>query len=271
MDIGAIDYYANFGNSFIHRLKPGIKIIFVVSLITSIVLTKSLIILCSIYLFLLAFIILSKVPALKVILLASYPAIFAIIFAVASWNGNWAFSLLIILKALSASLCMVLLIITTSYPRVFASLRPVIPTVLFDALLLTYRSVFLLLGLLSNLFNALKIRGGFSNKNYFKRLKNLSSGLGLLVIRGFDLSHNYYGVLNIRGYAGNLLVSEANGKEQYSDYLFIVLGFSTLVLTVYCEEFDNKIIAKYFLLLSILFLGLVLTKSLFFKLKRRGL
>jgi len=77
MDIGAIDYYANFGNSFIHRLRPGIKIIFVISLITSIVLTKSLIILCSIYFLLLALIIISKVPAIKVILLATYPAIFA--------------------------------------------------------------------------------------------------------------------------------------------------------------------------------------------------
>ena len=267
MDIGAIDYYANFGNSFIHRLRPGIKLIFVISLITSIVLTKSLIILCSIYFFMLAFIIISKVPAIKVILLATYPAIFAIIFAVASWNGNWAFSLLIILKALSASLCMVLLIITTSYPKVFGSLKPVIPAVLFDALLLTYRSVFLLLGLLSNLLNALKIRGGFSNSNYFKRLKNFSSGLGLLVIRGFDLSQNYYGVLNIRGYAGNLIVSDTSGKEKYSDYLFIILGFSTLVLTVYCEEFDNKIIAQYFLFSSILFLGFILLKSIVYKFK----
>ena len=267
MDIGAIDYYANFGNSFIHRLRPGIKLIFVISLITSIVVTKSLIILCSIYFLLLALIIISKVPAIKVILLATYPAIFAIVFAVASWNGNWAFSLLIILKALCASLCMVLLIITTSYPKVFGSLRPVIPAVLFDALLLTYRSIFLLLGLLSNLFNALKIRGGFSNKNYFKRLKNLSSGLGLLVIRGFDLSQNYYGVLNIRGYAGNLLVSDTSGKEKYSDYLFMILGFSTLVLTVYCEEFDNKIIAQYFLFSSILFLGFILLRSIVYKFK----
>ncbi|NIS09722.1 MAG: hypothetical protein GWO07_13400 [Candidatus Dadabacteria bacterium] len=268
MDIGAIDYYANFGNSFIHRLGPGIKIIFVISIIASIVLTKSLIILCSIYLFLLAFIVVSKVPALKVILLAAYPAIFAVIFAFASWNGNWAFTLLIILKALSASLCMVMLIITTSYPKVFSSLRPIIPEVLFDALLLTYRSVFLLLELLSNLISALKVRGGFSNKNYLKRLKNFSSGLGFLVIRGFDLSHNYYGILNIRGYSGNFRVLSARGNEKYSDYMFILLGFCTLVLTVYCEEFDNKVIAQYFLYVSIVFLVLVILKSIVYKLMR---
>ncbi|NIP39171.1 MAG: hypothetical protein GWO07_13660 [Candidatus Dadabacteria bacterium] len=268
MDIGAIDYYANFGKSFIHRLGSGIKIIFVISLIASIVLTKSLVILAGIYLLLIGLVIISKVPAIKVILLAAYPAIFAVIFAFASWSGSWVFTLLIILKALSASLCMVLLIITTSYPRVFSSLRPLLPDILFDALLLTYRSIFLLLGLLSNLFTALKVRGGFSKKNYLKRLKNLSSGLGLLVIHGFDLSHNYYGVLNTRGYSGSFVVSGENGKEKYTDYLFMMLGFCTLVLTVYCEEFGSKIIAKYFLIISIFFLGLVLLKS--FVLKIRG-
>ncbi len=268
MDIGAIDYYANFGESFIHRLGPGIKIIFVISIIASIVLTKSLIILGGIYFFLLGFVIISKIPALKVVLLAAYPAIFALIFAFASWSGNWAFSILIVLKALSASLCMVLLIITTSYPRVFSTLRPVVPGVIFDALLLTYRSIFLLFGLLSNLISALRVRGGFSNENYLKRLKNLSSGLGLMVIRGFDLSQHYYGVLNIRGYTGNLFVSSREGKENYLDYLFIMLGFCTLVLTVYCEEFSSKkTIAEYFLLLSIVFFGIILLKSLVLKIK----
>ena len=267
MDIGAIDYYANFGNSLIHRLGPGIKVIFVISLIASIVLTKSLIILGGIYFLLLGLVIISKVPAIKVILLAAYPAIFAIIFAFASWSGNRAFTLLIIMKALSASLCMVLLIITTSYPRVFSAMRPIIPGILFDALLLTYRSIFLLFGLLSNLFSALKIRGGFSNKNYFKRLKNLSSGLGLLVIRGFDLSQHYYGVLNIRGYSGNFSVSGGEDLEKLSDYLFLVLGFATLVLTVYCEEFDNKVTGAYFLISSALFLGIILLRSLVLKLK----
>ncbi len=267
MDIGAIDYYANFGTSRIHRLGPGVKIIFVISIIASIVITKSLIILAAIYSMLLGFVIISTVPALKVIVLAAYPAIFALIFAFASWSGNWAFTLLIILKALSASLCMVLLIITTSYPRVFSTLKPVIPAVLFDALLLTYRSIFLLLGLLSNLINALKVRGGFYSKNYIKRVKNLSSGLGLLLLRGFDLSHHYYGVLNIRGYTGNLWVSAENGIGKYSDYLFMLLGFAILVLTTYCEEFDGKITGKYFLVCSLVFLGTVLSRSIVHKIK----
>lgn len=267
MDIGAIDYYANFGKSPIHRLGAGMKLIFVLSLIAAVVLTKSLIILAGIYLLLLGLVIISKVPAIKVVLLAAYPAIFAIIFAFASWSGSWAFTLLIILKALTASLCMVLLIITTSYPKVFGAMRPVIPSVIFDTLLLSYRSIFILFGLLANLISALRVRGGFSNKNYMKRLKNLSSGLGFMVIRGFDLSQHYYGVLNIRGYTGNMSVTGTDTGERLSDYLFVILGFGTLVLAVYCEEFGNKMAGNYFVVLMAMFFVIVLLKSFVLKIK----
>lgn len=268
MDIGAIDYYANFGNSFIHKAPTGVKLIFTISIILSVVITKSIIMLGSIYLLLLGHIIISGVPTIKVIILASYPAIFALIFALASWNGNWAFSLLIVLKALTASLCMVLLIVTTPYPKVFGSLKPFMPRMIFDALILTYRSIFLLLELFGNLFNALKIRGGFSSKSYLKRLKTFSSGLGFLIIRGFDLSHSYYGILNIRGYEGNLEISNPQYKCRYQDYFIIITGFLTVMLTVYCEEFQNKIFAGYFFISTIVFAAAISIRSFLKNLRR---
>lgn len=260
MDIGTLDYYANFGSSFIHKASAGFKVVFAVSLIASIIVTKSIIILASIYVLLLGFVMLSGVPALKVILLASYPGIFAMVFAFASWNGSWMFSLLIILKAISASLCMVFIIVTTSYPKVFATLKPLMPRLIFDAFLLTYRSIILLMGLLSDLFSALSIRGGFHTPSYFRKLKNLSSGLALLIIRGFDLSHNFYGVLNIRGYDGKIDYSGLNTEVKPTDFIFAITGSVILILTVYAEEFKMNLPGKYLLIICILFFIFAITK-----------
>jgi len=235
-------------------------VVFAFSLITSIIITKSIVILASIYIMLLGFVMLSGVPAIKVILLASYPGIFALLFAFASWNGSWMFSLLIILKAISASLCMVFIIVTTSYPKIFATLKPFMPRLIFDAILLTYRSIIILMELLSNLFSALRIRGGIHNSSYLRRLKNLSSGLALLVIHGFDLSHNYYGILNIRGYNGKIDYSGLNSPVKSSDFIFAVMGFTLLIFTVYTEEFKITLPGKYLLLMCILFFVFAVTK-----------
>lgn len=253
MDIGTLDYYANFGSSFIHKATAGFKVVFAFSLIASIIVTKSIIILASIYILLLGLVLLSGVPALKVVLLALYPGIFALVFAFASWNGNWMFSLLIILKAVSASLCMVLIIVTTSYPKVFATLKPLMPRLIFDAFLLTYRSIILLMELLSNLSSALSVRGGFDAPRYMRRLKNLSSGIALLVIRGFDLSHNYYGVLDIRGYEGKINYSGLNSSIKATDIMLVITGFALLIITVYSEEFKMSMPGKYLLIISVLF------------------
>lgn len=265
MDIGTLDYYANFGNSFIHRTSAGFKVVFAFFLIASIIITKSIIILAGMYVLLLGLVINSGVPALKVLALASYPGIFALIFAFASWNGNWVFSALIILKALSASLCMVLIIVTTSYPKVFSVLKPLMPRLIFDALLLTYRSLILLMGLLSDLFSALTIRGGFDSPGYLRRLKNLSSGMALLVVRGFDLSQNFYGILNIRGYEGKINYSGPDSKIKFTELIFILIGSVLLILSIYSEEYNQVSTDKVFLYICILFLFLTLIKSIYMK------
>lgn len=267
MDIGTLDYYANFGSSFIHKASAGFKVVFAFSLIASIIVTKSIVILAGIYVLLLGFVIMSGAPVLKVVLLALYPGIFALVFAFASWNGNWMFSVLIIFKAISASLCMILIIVTTSYPKVFAALKPLMPRLIFDAFLLTYRSIILLMELLSNLLTALSIRGGFYTPSYFRRLKNLSSGIALLVIRGFDLSHNYYDVLNIRGYEGKIDYSGLNSSAKPTDFILAITGFALLILTVYSEEFKLSLPGKYLLIICVLFFIFTIIKTAISKLR----
>jgi len=232
MDIGLIDYFANRGNSFFHRASPIHKMAFVVFLLSSIVITDDLMLLISIYLMLSTLVILAKLPFAKIISIASYPAVFALLFAVASWNGSWTRSGIIVFKALSAALTMVLLIVTTPYPSVFAAISPFLPRMLVEGLFLTYRSLFILLELMRNLISALRLRGGLSPRRYINNIANFSSGIGLLLVRGFNLSERFYGVMKIRGYDGKMkqeLYIKGSGRE---GLITVAVGFLILLTSL---------------------------------------
>ena len=200
MDVAIIDYYANHGKSFLHKAKAFWKIIFTAMIIASIIITNDFYLLLGNYIALVTIAIWTKLPVTKILSIAAYPAIFALIFALAMWNGSWLRAGVIMLKALSAALTMVILIVTTPYPDIFNVIRPIVPKIISEGLFVTYRSVFILLELTDDLIKGLKVRGGITRRKYINNVKNFSSGIGLLLVRGFDFSEKFYGVMNVRGY-----------------------------------------------------------------------
>jgi cobalt/nickel transport system permease protein len=232
LDIGTIDYWAVSKRSFLHSASPLCKIIFVVSVIASIVITNNFVVLLSIYLTLLGVVILTRLPFLKIVWIAAYPAIFAVFFAISSWDGNWITPANVILKALDAALTMVILIVTTPYPSVFSSISPFLPRIIVEGLFLTYRALFILLALMGNLIQALKIRGGLSPGRYVKNITNFASGIGLLIIRGFDLSERLYGVMSVRGYSGRIAEEETDKRFSLRDIIPIAVGLLILCVSL---------------------------------------
>ncbi|MGQ0794132.1 MAG: energy-coupling factor transporter transmembrane component T family protein [Deltaproteobacteria bacterium] len=204
MDIGLIDYFANSGGSFLHRASPSAKLGFTAIAIASIIAAEDFIPLACIYLTLAAITALTRLPFIKILSIAAYPAIFALLFALTAWRGDWTQSAALVLKALDAALLMTIFITTTPYPAVFARISSVLPKIVAEGLFMTYRSLFILLGLMDNLLRALTVRGGFSPGAYLRNTMNFASGIGLLLIKGFDLSEKMYGVMKIRGYEGRL-------------------------------------------------------------------
>lgn len=204
MDVSAIDYYANHGASFLHRASAPPKLVFAGLVIAAVVVSGNFYFLLGAYVTLAALVFRTGLPALRVITIAAYPAIFAVIFAAAGWNGDWIGAGVIVLKALTAALASVIVIVTTPYPEVFASLRPFLPKIIAEGLFLTYRSLFVLLALMDNLVKALRVRGGISRGRIVHNVVNFSSGIGLLLVRGLDISEKFYGVMRVRGYNGKL-------------------------------------------------------------------
>ncbi len=89
MDVAIIDYYANHGTSFLHKAKALWKVVFTALVIASIILTNEFYMLLGIYITLVTIAVWTRLPVSRIITIAAYPAIFALIFAFAMWNGSW--------------------------------------------------------------------------------------------------------------------------------------------------------------------------------------
>ena len=258
MDVAIIDYYANHGTSFMHRAKAFWKIVFAALVIASIILTNEFYILLGIYFSLVTIAVWTNLPVSRILTIAAYPAIFALIFAFALWNGSWIRAGVIMLKALSAALTMVLLIVTTPYPEIFNVIRPVLPKVIAEGMFVTYRSVFILLELTDELIKGLKVRGGLTRRKYISNIKNFATGIGLLLVKGIDFSEKFYGVMTVRGYGGRISSTRTKSLISVNDLIALVIG-ALLFAFVLGTVFKKNLIEFSFYLLSITIAMLVVS------------
>ncbi len=228
MDIGTIDYWAVSIVSPLHKASAQSKLIAAGLLIVSVIVTWDIFALLSIYLFVAASLVLACLPVLRVLTIALYPAIFALLFAASQWNGSLLGPLLILVRAIVAATIMVALISTTPYHQLFAAIRFAMPSLVADALFLTYRSFFLLLALFGDLIMAMKLRGGLKRYDYIHNARNLASGIGLMLVRSVALSERLFDVLRLRGYSGRFVAGVS--WSHVTKYDLLPFGVSTLIL-----------------------------------------
>lgn len=216
MDIGAIDRSATSGTGWLHRVSPAAKLVAFAVVLGAVVVTWNLFVAVALLLVLAAAAVSARVDLRLAFGLAAYPAIFALIFALASAPDAFLGGV-IVLKAVAAGLAAVTIILTTPYPQVFAPLQRVVPGVVGDAMLMTYRALFLLLAKFSNLLRAARLRAGVRGAHPLQSARIATSALGSLLLYSIDLSEREYDVLRLRGYAGRLRVrlprSDARGLD----------------------------------------------------------
>ncbi|HEX2922854.1 MAG TPA: energy-coupling factor transporter transmembrane component T [Chloroflexota bacterium] len=205
MDISTLDLWATSGRSPLHRASALSKVVAALLVIAAIVAAQDLFVLLAIYLVLVAGVLTSRLPTLRVLSLAAYPALFALLFAVSAWNGSLLDPLLIITRAVTAATTMLLLIVTTPYHQLFAVLRHLLPKSIADALFITYRSIFILLDILGALLTALSLRGGFLRGKPLHNIRSLAAGVGLLLLRAIAYSEQLYTIMQVRGYSGTMV------------------------------------------------------------------
>ncbi|MCK7516032.1 MAG: energy-coupling factor transporter transmembrane protein EcfT [Desulfobacterales bacterium] len=204
MKIADIDYYAIYGNSWLHKTPAQYKLIWAFLVLTVALLMNNWAISGLIYLVLLLIILFSSVPKVKIILASFYSLLFVALYLFSIKNLTLNYALLIIFKVLSVSTSFILVIFTTTYIEIFKKLDKILPSTLISVLFLTYRSIFILWTIFEDIQLALRMRGKPSILRPIYSLKILGNAIGHLIIRSIEVSEDMYECLEIRGYSGNL-------------------------------------------------------------------
>lgn len=229
MDITAIDRSAVTGDTLLHRAAPASKLVAASLLLGAVVSVSDPLVAAGLALSITGAAAAVRLPLRHMLPLALYPALFALIFAFAAAPGPVT-GALVVLKAVMAALVVVTLMFSTPYPQVFAPLQRVVPTVVGDALLMTYRSIFILAEKFGDLLRAVRLRSGLSSRQPIRAARATTRALGGLLLYSFDLSQREYDILRLRGYEGGLRVSPRKSVEPSADVAAI--AYAALVLAV---------------------------------------
>lgn len=231
MELAQVDQWATGGKSAWHRASAVGKLVSTTLLIAAIIVTRDWRVLAIIYVAIFFAITSARLPVFKIALVGAYPAIFTILFAL-SQTGGWGVVLLILLRALSAALAMLLLITTTTYVDIFAALGRILPSLLADGLLVTYRSFFILLETFGRLVTGLRLRGAYSRWKW-KGFTQMAEVMGVTFLHALDLAEHSHAVLHLRGYAGRIPSSRRWQQVNLNDLLPLALGVSALAVSIF--------------------------------------
>jgi energy-coupling factor transporter transmembrane protein EcfT len=223
MDIGRIDSSATLGDSWLHRASPKAKLLAFGFILLSVVVTWNILVIASLALLLAAVVASARVSPRLAYGLAAYPALFALIFALAS-APDLMTGAVIVLKAMTAALAAVTIVLTTPYPYVFAPVQKIVPTIVGDALLMTYRSLFILLEKFSNLLRAVRLRSGLARGGLVASGRASMQAMGGLLLYSFDLSQRDYDIMRVRGYSGRLRVTVPPGASRIVDFVVVIVS-----------------------------------------------
>lgn len=226
MDVATVDLWSTAGDSSLHRATPLAKVSAAALLLAAVVVVQNVLVVGAVFVLVLAAARRAALPLGKLVLGAMYPAVFAVLFAIAQFNGGFIVPATIIAKAVTAASVVVLLVATTPYPRLFAVFGLVLPGIVLDVLYTTYRSVFILLRCLGDSFTALRLRGGLAGRGAVRRARNLAAALALSVLHAFAISERTYAVMRLRGYSGRIS-GERAGRLALGDLPFLAVAVAT--------------------------------------------
>lgn len=231
MDVTVVDRSAVLGDTALHRAAPASKLVATGLLVAAVVTVRDPLVAAGLALSLVGAAAAVRLPLRSMLPLALYPAIFAVIFAVAAAPGPVT-GALFVLKAITAALAVVTLMFSTPYPQVFAPIQRVTPVIVGDTLLMTYRSLFLLAEKFGHLLRAVRLRSGISPRQPVRAARATTRALGGLLLYSLDLSQREYDILRVRGYERRLRVSPMPSRDRAMDVAVVVYGVIVLLVAV---------------------------------------
>lgn len=230
IDVELIDHWAASGSGSLHRASPISKIFCLLLVVSAAVVAKNPYAIMVGYAILLLVSAATKLPWKKLAILSLYGAVFALLY-VLTLHATLTSAMLFIFKAITPALAVLILIATTPYPKIFGVFGKILPEILAAGLFMTYRTLFILLKMMSNFGAAIRLRGGFTPGTFSKNSANISRGLGMLLVRAVERSSRLYAVMSVRGYSGKMAGQERIRLES-ADWLPAITGSFVLFLAV---------------------------------------
>jgi energy-coupling factor transporter transmembrane protein EcfT len=242
--VAAVDRWAVSGTSWLHRTTPLPKWLIVAATVALAVVARSPWPLLAAYLLLILVVVSCRLPVRTFILASLLPIPMFGLVALTRWNGSAAVPLAIVGKGMNMTLSGLLVAATTPYPDLLAPPTRVLPPLLADSLVLTYRAVFILVARVGALWLAVRARGGFSPRpkpgalpweargtSWPRRMDVVTTGAALALLRGVDLSARFYEVMRLRGYQGRLSPTRSL-RPQWTDWPALLLALALLALAI---------------------------------------
>jgi len=152
-------------------------------------------------------------------------------------QGSVYLAALILVKVL---VCVSLLLVLVSTTKMYdiVSAFTWLPNEVVEITLLMLRYIETLSHTSTRLHMAAKARGAFSKKlPFYKRISNLGSLAGVLILRAMDRADRVYTSMIARGYKGKLVV---NKKLELKVLLQVVVVFILCVAAIYVDRFILK-------------------------------
>jgi energy-coupling factor transporter transmembrane protein EcfT len=234
--IAAVDRWAVSGTSWLHRATPLPKWLVLAATVLLAILARSPWPLIAAYLLLILTVVSCRLPVRAFVLASLLPVPMFGLVALSRWNGSASVPLTVIGKGMNMTLSGLLIAATTPYPDLLAPATRVLPPVIADSLVLTYRALFILLARAGSLWLAIRARGGFSRRpepgtlpwdargtSWRRRANVAATGVALSLLRGVDLSTRLYDVMRLRGYQGRLSPTRSL-RPQWTDWPVVLLA-----------------------------------------------
>jgi energy-coupling factor transporter transmembrane protein EcfT len=230
IDVARIDHWAASGTGILHRASPVAKVVFLLLVVSAAVVSKNPYALTAGYLVLIAVAVAAGLPWSRVMVLSWYAAVFALLYSLSIRGGVWIRALFV-MNAITPSCAMLMLIISTPYPKIFALLSAALPEMITAGLFMTYRTLFILLDMMDNFGAAIRLRGGFSPGSLYKNSANISKGIAMLLVRAVERASRIYAVMVVRGYSGSM-AERSPIRFERADWLPLGAGCVVLLLVI---------------------------------------